>query len=165
MFQAKIGAIFLGVVALGMGALVGSVVTTGKSMNSGDTSEPSLVAAALSESDSTHAPAMRTDGIVPAHGPRIAQATSTPAAPGAAATPPPAAPAPLPPPMAFQDALLKAANDLFSKANLEGTPDKVLLVIDPLIDGVTGGQSVATQGMERRIVELVRKDYPRFDVA
>jgi outer membrane protein OmpA-like peptidoglycan-associated protein len=71
----------------------------------------------------------------------------------------------LPPPIAFQDALLKAANDLFSKADLKGAPDKVTLVIDPLIDGVTAAQSLATQGMEKRITDLVAKDYPRFEVA
>ena len=81
-----------------------------------------------------------------------------------AQAPTPPAPPPLPPPIAFQDALLKAANDLFSKANLEGAPEKVTLVIDPLIDGVTGAQSVATQGMEKRIVELLKKSYPRFEV-
>lgn len=73
-------------------------------------------------------------------------------------------PPPLPPPIAFQDALLKAANDLFSKADLQGAPEKIALVIDPLIDGVTGAQSVATQGMEKRITDLVKKDYPRFEV-
>ena len=50
-----------------------------------------------------------------------------------------AAPPPPPTPVPFEAALLKAANDLFSKANLNGAPDKVTLVIDPLIDGVTGG--------------------------
>ena len=40
---------------------------------------------------------------------------------------PPAAAAPPPPPtpVPFDKALLKAANDLFSKANLSGSPDKV----------------------------------------
>jgi outer membrane protein OmpA-like peptidoglycan-associated protein len=78
-----------------------------------------------------------------------------------AQTPPPQ----LPPPVAFQDALLKAANDLFTNANLQDAPDKVVLVIDPLIDGVTGAQSVATQSMGRRITELVKSNYPRFEVA
>jgi outer membrane protein OmpA-like peptidoglycan-associated protein len=41
----------------------------------------------------------------------------------------------------------------------------VSLVIDPLIDGVTGAQSIATQLMEKRIGELVRASYPRFEVA
>ena len=162
MFQAKIHGIFGGAIALGMGALVGSVVTPGKAMHPRDTLEPRVATAALSESGSTQSPATTTEGSpVPARGTRIVQATSTPAGPGTAANP---APPSLPPPIAFQDALLKAANDLFSKANLEGAPEKVVLVIDPLIDGVSGGQSVATQGMERRIIELVKKDYPRFEV-
>ncbi|MBS0529040.1 MAG: OmpA family protein [Proteobacteria bacterium] len=42
--------------------------------------------------------------------------------------------------------------------------DKAELVIDPLIDGVTGAQSVATQVMERRIVDLVRAKYHKFEV-
>src|SRR5262245_1097695 len=76
----------------------------------------------------------------------------------------PAAPPP-PTPVAFDAALLKAANDLLSKANLEGAPDKVTLVIDPLIDGVTGAQSSATRLEERRVIELIKSSYPRFQVA
>jgi outer membrane protein OmpA-like peptidoglycan-associated protein len=83
----------------------------------------------------------------------------------APAAPPPAAAPPPPTPVAFDAALLKAANDLFSKAKLEGAPDKVTLVIDPLIDGVTGAQSSATHLEEKRVVELVKSNYPRFQVA
>ena len=84
----------------------------------------------------------------------------------APAAPPPAAAAPPPPtPVAFDAALLKAANDLFSKAKLEGAPDKITLVIDPLIDGVTGAQSNATHLEEKRVVELVKSNFPRFQVA
>jgi outer membrane protein OmpA-like peptidoglycan-associated protein len=85
----------------------------------------------------------------------------------AAPVTPPSATAPPPPPtpVAFDSALLKAANDLFSKANLEGAPDKVTLVIDPLIDGVTGAQSSATHLEEKRVIELVKTKYPRFQVA
>src|SRR3954464_3949035 len=80
---------------------------------------------------------------------------------GIAAPPPPAAAPPPPPtPVAFDTALLKAANDLFSKPNLQDK--RVTLVIDPLIDGVTGAQSNATRYEEKRIVELVRSNYPRF---
>src|SRR5246127_1061038 len=84
---------------------------------------------------------------------------------GPAAPPPAAAPPPPPTPVAFDAALLKAANDLFSKANLEGAPDKVTLVIDPLIDGVTGAQSSATHLEEKGVIELVKSTYPRFQVA
>ncbi len=83
-----------------------------------------------------------------------------------AQTPPAAATAPPPPtPVPFDAALLKAANDLFSKANLNGAPEKVTLVIDPLIDGVSGAQSKATHLEEQRITELVKSHYPRFQVA
>jgi outer membrane protein OmpA-like peptidoglycan-associated protein len=92
----------------------------------------------------------------------FAFAQSSPGAPNS--TPPTAAsPPPAPPIIPFDEALQKAANDLFSKANL-GDADKVVLVIDPLIDGVTGAQSVATRGMERTIVEIVNKSYPKFQV-
>jgi outer membrane protein OmpA-like peptidoglycan-associated protein len=91
---------------------------------------------------------------------------SPPSPPASSAAPPPAAVAPPPPtPVAFDTALLKAANDLFTKAKLDASPDKVTLVIDPLIDGVTGSRSVATHLEEKRVVELVKSNYPRFQVA
>ena len=95
------------------------------------------------------------------------QTSPAPAAPPpAAAAPAPAAAAPPPPPtpVAFETALMKAANDLFSKAKLDGAPDKINLVIDPLIDGVTGWQSNATRLEEKRIAELVKTSYPRFQL-
>lgn len=56
-------------------------------------------------------------------------------APAPAGTPPAAAPTPIP----FPEALQRAAADLFSKADLAG--DGIALVIDPLIDGISGAQS------------------------
>lgn len=85
--------------------------------------------------------------------------------PGLAQAQAPAAASPPPTPMPFEAALLKAANDLLSKANLAGAPDKVTLVIDPLIDGVTGAQSKVTHLEEKRVVELVKSSYPRFEIA
>src|SRR5689334_16629066 len=84
--------------------------------------------------------------------------------PRAEAAPDPApAPAALPPsPVAFDAALQKAANDLLSRPDLD--PDRIDIVIDPLIDGVTGAQSNATHLEERRIVELIRSRYPRFRI-
>jgi len=76
-----------------------------------------------------------------------------------------AAPSPPPPPIPapFDDALLRAANDLFSKAAVPPGEGKIELVIDPLIDGISGAQSTATRLMQERIVALVRKSYPRFE--
>ena len=77
-----------------------------------------------------------------------------------------AAPSPPPPPIPapFDDALLRAANDLFSKAAVPPGDGKIELVIDPLIDGISGAQSSATRLMQERIVALVKKSYPRFEV-
>lgn len=102
--------------------------------------------------------------------PPAAQAPAAPAAsaPAAAPAPPPAAAAPAPPPiLPFNDAVLLAANNLFSKAELPAVPgaaDKYPLVIDPLVDGNSGFQSAATQSMESRISDLVRSTYPKFDL-
>lgn len=76
----------------------------------------------------------------------------------------PAPPPPPPTPIAFDDALLRAANDLFSKAKVPPGSDKIELVIDPLIDAATGAQSSATRLMQERIKDLVNKSYPRFVV-
>jgi len=90
-----------------------------------------------------------------------------PAPPQPVASPPAtAAPAPvLPPPAPFEQALMNAANDLFTKVKMpDGTAPPSTLVIDPLIDGSTGIQSITTRSMERRIVDLVRASYKSFDV-
>ncbi len=75
---------------------------------------------------------------------------------GAQTAPPPPTPTP------FAEALRKAADDLFTKAAVSG--DKVELVIDPLIDAVSGAQSAATRSMQATLMELVRTSYPRFAV-
>ena len=67
--------------------------------------------------------------------------------------------------MGFRDAVLFAANNML-KAATTATPDSgtVPLVVDPLIDGNSGAQSVATQTLEKEFVSLVRSDYPKFEV-
>ena len=78
-----------------------------------------------------------------------------------AAVPPPAAPSPI----AFDDAVLKAAHELLGRAQLPPAGgQRQALLIDPLVDGVTGSQSVATRSMEQKIVDLVRRDYPQLEV-
>lgn len=86
-------------------------------------------------------------------------------------TPPPSDAAASPPPvpvLPFDEAVLKAANDLFSKAQWPSTDSapsvKHILIIDPLVDGMTGNQSTATISMQSRIEQLARDKYPRFDV-
>jgi outer membrane protein OmpA-like peptidoglycan-associated protein len=74
------------------------------------------------------------------------------------------APVGAPTPIRFEAALMKAANDLLSKANLGDGQSSVDIVIDPLIDGVTGAQTKATNLEQQRIIRLIRTSYPRFRV-
>ena len=39
-----------------------------------------------------------------------------------------------------------------------------VVVIDPLVNGVTGEQSVATQQIQDQIIALARSKYPQFDI-
>lgn len=73
--------------------------------------------------------------------------------------PAPAAPPPPPPPiLPFDEAVLAAAHQLLGRAQLAaGT--RHTMIIDPLIDGMTGVQTAATQAMGARIGKLVREQY------
>jgi outer membrane protein OmpA-like peptidoglycan-associated protein len=70
--------------------------------------------------------------------------------------------------MPLNEAILKAANDLFAKVPLpsaeRGVAGARVVVIDPLVDGVTGVQSNITDFIAARIVELVRSSYPQFEI-
>jgi outer membrane protein OmpA-like peptidoglycan-associated protein len=85
-------------------------------------------------------------------------------APAPAPAPAPAAPAPAAPPpiLPFDDAVLSAATSLLSKA--PAGADRAPLVIDPLIDGVTGMQTQASRAMGARLAGLIRERYSQFDV-
>ena len=88
---------------------------------------------------------------------------ATPATPPAAAAAAPAAAAAapaLPPILPFDEAVASAANKVFSSAPEGSHP----VVIDPLVDGVTGYVSNATEGIGTRVADLVQKQYPRFSV-
>lgn len=93
-----------------------------------------------------------------------AATAAAPAAAPAAAAPPAAAPAAPPPILPYEEAVLNAANALLGKAQLPAGGARHALVIDPLIDGMTGAQSAATQSMGARIVSLIREKYPQYDV-
>jgi outer membrane protein OmpA-like peptidoglycan-associated protein len=92
----------------------------------------------------------------------------TVAATAAAPTPAPATPPPAPPPpppiQPFDDAVLSAANNLLGKAQLPADVPRHSIVIDPLIDGVTGAQTNASVAMGARIVALIKERYPQYEV-
>lgn len=88
----------------------------------------------------------------------------TPAASPQAVAPTPPTP---PPVLPYDDAVLSAANNLLSKAQLPplaAGASRYTVVIDPLIDGVTGAQNKATQAMGARIVTLIKEKYSQFEV-
>jgi outer membrane protein OmpA-like peptidoglycan-associated protein len=89
-----------------------------------------------------------------------APTAQTPAPIAAAA--PPASPPPVQP-VPFPQAVLNAANAVFSGAPV-GPQQRQVVVIDPLVNGVTGEQSVATQQIQNQIIALAQAKYPQFDI-
>jgi outer membrane protein OmpA-like peptidoglycan-associated protein len=74
------------------------------------------------------------------------------------------APAPAPVPVPFPQAVSNAANTVLTAAvNAAGTAQQPI-VIDPLIDGVTGAQTRATDNIQNQITSLVEQRYPQFVV-
>ena len=73
------------------------------------------------------------------------------------------APAPVIVALPHQEAVLAAARDLFGKAQLPAN-QTFNLVIDPLVDGSTGLQSLATSSVENQVLDLLKSDFPRFQV-
>jgi len=69
---------------------------------------------------------------------------------------------PLPPVLSFEEAVDSAAHAVFTAA--PAANEHIDVVIDPLIDGVTGYQSKATRNIQDRITALVKRDFPAYSV-
>jgi len=99
----------------------------------------------------------------------VIAACTTPESTPPTAAPAQAAPSPVPPVapaipvVPFDDAVVSAADTLFGQVRLAPGEHK-LLVIDPLVDGVSGMQSAATVLMGSRIAGMVRTKYPQFEL-
>jgi outer membrane protein OmpA-like peptidoglycan-associated protein len=95
---------------------------------------------------------------------------ATPALPATLPAPVPvASPAPVPPPiLLYDDAVLSAANALLKNAQVptHGTAPqpRYTVVIDPLVDGMTGAQSSTTRAMGLQLAALIRSHYPQYDL-
>jgi outer membrane protein OmpA-like peptidoglycan-associated protein len=108
------------------------------------------------------------DGTGPGTTNTVAPATAAPPAAAPAATPPAPSPPPPPPPppppvVSFDEAVANAAHKVFNTAP---APDAsgALVVIDPLVDGMTGYQSKATKTIQDRITGVVKSDFPQYAV-
>jgi len=85
-------------------------------------------------------------------------------APPAAVPTPAAAPAPPPPPVvSFDVAIANVTHAVFSSAPA-AEASAATVVIDPLIDGVTGYQSKATQSIQDRIAGIIKSDFAQYRV-
>lgn len=88
-------------------------------------------------------------------------------APVTSPTPAAAAPAPYSsadtsgPPVPLDNAVQIAADRVL--ATTPSKPGRQTVVIDPLVDGITGDQSIATQQIQGRILEVARQSYPQYD--
>ena len=77
---------------------------------------------------------------------------------------PPPAPAPVPlVPVPFDTAIVNAATALFKNASGAVEASRVV-VIDPLIDGVNGQQTLASRYIETRLKDIARDQFPKLDI-
>lgn len=99
-----------------------------------------------------------------AQAPVVATASVTVAAQPTAPAATVAAPvAPTPVALPHRDAIYAAARELFEKAQLPAG-QKFNVVIDPLVDGSTGLQSLGTAAVEKQVVSLVGSDFPNYQI-
>jgi len=97
--------------------------------------------------------------------PTAPPAAATGAAAGATAAAPPTPPPPPPPPplVSFNDAVANAAHAVFKNAP-PPQPGASMVVIDPLVDGMSGYQSKATQTIQEHITTIVKAEFPQYAV-
>ena len=116
-----------------------------------------------------------------AAGPAPSSSVSSTPVTAASSTAPAAAPAPqtsaapagtsggnrefvAPDPIKFEDAVTRAGRQLFRDAQATLGAEPRLMVIDPLIDANTGGQTVSTEKMGSELEKLARKDFRSYAV-
>ncbi len=104
----------------------------------------------------------------PAPAPAPSAALATAAVAAAPAAPAPAAPTPPPPlPILPHDQAVQSAaiSVLGGAANATPpAPPRQMVVIDPLIDGMTGARTTTSEAMGARLAKMMREQYPQFDV-
>src|SRR5215831_20125964 len=84
----------------------------------------------------------------------FADEPTQPPAPAPAAVP---TPAPLPAAVPFAQAVSNAANTVLTAAASATSLAQQSVVIDPLVDGVTGSQSRATSNIRTQVMSLVQE--------
>ena len=144
-----------------------------------------LALAVLVGCSSTGAPGGGSAATAPATATATATAPTPPAANAVVVTPkaadgptvsraveaPRATPAPVPPntfvapaPIRFEDAVARAGQELFAQARAQLGEEARGLVVDPLIDANTGGQTIGTARMGSQLESIVRSRYAVWSV-
>jgi len=72
----------------------------------------------------------------------------------------PAATAKPPTPLPVEEAVLNAVDRLFKQVSGQGQP--IEIVIDRLIDGITGVETAATRSIGRRVAEIIAASHPHI---
>jgi outer membrane protein OmpA-like peptidoglycan-associated protein len=103
-----------------------------------------------------------TPAARPATTPTPSASTAQPAAKPPTPATPSAPPSP-PPVLGFDEAVANAAHAVFTKAP-PPQPNAAVVVIDPLVDGMSGYQSKATQTIQEHITQIVKADFPQYAV-
>ncbi len=76
----------------------------------------------------------------------------------------PAASATPPVPIPVASAVRRSAEELFSEITKLDPAAEITVIIDPLIDGITGFETTATRDMNRQLVEIAASAFPRIKV-
>jgi outer membrane protein OmpA-like peptidoglycan-associated protein len=131
---------------------------------------PAPAAARPAPAAAPAAPARAPTAAAPSAPPARAAAPAAASAPAAAPAP---APAPrvtaqtefvAPDPIKFEDSVARAARALFTEAQAQLGAETRLLVVDPLIDANTGGQTVSTQKMGTQLESVVQTSFRTWAV-
>lgn len=76
----------------------------------------------------------------------------------------PAASATPPVPVPVESAVRRSAEELFAEIVKLDPSSEITVIIDPLIDGITGFETAATRTMNRQLVEIAAGSFPRIKV-
>ena len=124
---------------------------------------------------STGAPVAASSVAVAAPLPEKTATSSAPARPVTMSSPTPAAPAPTPSaapasslvapaPIPFENAIARAGAELLAEAQTHLGAEPRALVVDPLIDANTGGQTVSTAKMGTQLESIVKTRHGNWSV-
>ncbi|CAG1003683.1 hypothetical protein BURK2_03233 [Burkholderiales bacterium] len=107
--------------------------------------------------------APRPSGTAPAAAPSAPAASAAPPIAPTSAAAPAAAPPALPPLLPYDEAVTRAFTELLARAPFR-EPERVAVVVDPLIDGVSRAQTRSTADIETRLAAQLKAKHPNVEL-